>query len=89
MTTLAASNASALPSRGRERSLTVRRLTEGAVKASLIGCATFSILTTTAIVAVLTIETVRFFGSEEASVWGFLTGLKWSPLLGAEKFFGI
>ncbi len=49
----------------------------------------FSIGTTLAIIVVLFSETFRFFGSEGVSLWEFLTGGKWSPLLGAEKHFGI
>lgn len=74
---------------GRLRSRRARSVAEGLVKAGLIGCATFTILTTTAIIVVLSTETARFFASDEVSVVEFLTGTEWNPLLGAEKHFGI
>lgn len=49
----------------------------------------FSILTTLAIIIVLTTETIRFFRTDEVSFGAFITGLEWNPLLGAEKHFGI
>ena len=52
MSTLSASAAVRPAFRGRERSRPAQRLVEGGIKASLIGCATFSILTTTAILVV-------------------------------------
>ena len=55
----------------------------------MFGCAVFSIGTTLAIIVVLFSETVRFFANDEVSIREFLTGGKWSPLLGAEKHFGI
>ena len=89
MTTVPASPSAAPTATGRERSKTVRRFREWLIESGLVGCASFSILTTAAIIAVLTIETVRFFRLDEVSVWEFLTGLEWNPLLGAEKHFGI
>ncbi|MHC5023029.1 MAG: phosphate ABC transporter permease subunit PstC [Planctomycetota bacterium] len=73
----------------RARSRFRLRLVEGGIKGGLIGCAGFSILTTAAIMIVLSIETARFFASDEVTVGEFLFGLTWSPLLGAEKHFGI
>lgn len=32
---------------------------------------------------------MRFFASPEVSIWEYVTGTKWSPLLGARKHFGI
>jgi phosphate transport system permease protein len=74
---------------GRPRSRRALRLREVAVNATLTGCATFSILTTTAIVFVLATETIRFFATPDVTVLEFVAGTKWSPLLGAEKHFGI
>ncbi len=34
-------------------------------------------------------ESYQFFKLPEASLWGFLTDLRWSPLLGSQKHFGI
>ncbi len=50
----------------------------------LLGCATISIITTVGIVLVLLIESLQFF--REVSVWEFLTGTKWSPLLKPQHF---
>jgi phosphate transport system permease protein len=74
---------------GRPRSIALRRIREGLIRAALVGCAVFSILTTFSIIVVLAGETIRFFGLEEVSVLEFATGTTWSPLLGAEKHFGI
>jgi phosphate transport system permease protein len=74
---------------GRARSKTAQRLREGLIELGLSGCAVFSILTTFAIIVVLTGETIRFFALEEVSIVEFLTGTEWNPLLGAERHFGI
>jgi phosphate transport system permease protein len=74
---------------GRLRSRRLRSLSERLIRTALFGCAVFSIGTTLAIIVVLLGETVRFFAHDEVSVWEFLTGGKWSPLLGAQKHFGI
>jgi phosphate transport system permease protein len=50
----------------------------------LLGCAAISIITTVGIVLVLLIESLQFF--REVSVWEFLTGTKWSPLLKPQHF---
>lgn len=57
--------------------------------ALLIGCGIFSLATTVAIIAILGLETIRFFRIDEVSFWDFITGTQWNPLLGAEKHFGI
>ncbi|MCK4873359.1 MAG: phosphate ABC transporter permease subunit PstC [Phycisphaerales bacterium] len=75
--------------RGRVRSKLARRAVEGVVRAILVGASGFSILTTTAIIVVLTLETTRFFRSDGVSFTAFITGFEWNPLLGAEKHFGI
>ncbi len=74
---------------GRTRSRAIRRAREGLIKAALIGCALFTVGTTGAIILVLFGETARFFASPEVSLGEFLAGGRWSPLLGAEKHFGI
>lgn len=86
---------SASPSLHRGR----MRLRDGALTFALSLCGVFSILVTLAIVGVLAFETLRFFGApvgaedqrldEPASVTEFLTGLEWTPLLGAEQQFGV
>ena len=50
----------------------------------LLGCAAISIITTIGIVLVLLIESLQFFRT--VSVWEFLTGTKWSPLLKPQHF---
>lgn len=75
---------------GRPKFLVVRRLTEGGVMTSLILCGAFSLLTTAAIIYTLSHEAWRFFtGFEDVSLREFLLGLRWSPLLGGEKHFGV
>ncbi len=75
--------------KGRLKSTRLRTGIEGGITSSLFACAGFSVVTTAAIICVLTIETSRFFALDEVSLWDFLTGMEWNPLLGAEKHFGI
>ena len=44
---------------------------------------------TVTIVFLLVGQTIEFFNKPETSVSDFLFGLKWSPMLGNEKLFGI
>jgi phosphate transport system permease protein len=67
----------------------VRRVREAAVVGVLTLCGIFSIFTTVTIIVVLAVETTRFFRLPEVSLVEFVTGLQWSPLLGAEKHFGV
>ncbi|MCG8450921.1 MAG: phosphate ABC transporter permease subunit PstC [Pirellulales bacterium] len=62
----------------------LRREFERIIHIALLGCAAVSILTTVGIVLVLLIESLQFF--REVSVWEFLTGTKWSPLLKPQHF---
>ena len=73
----------------KPRSKAWRNARERVVTALLVGCAVFSILVTLAIVVVLASETGAFFAHPGVSVWEFLTGTNWAPLLGTEKHFGI
>lgn len=57
------------------------RVGESIVRVLLVGCATFSILTTFTIIAILLRETLRFFSMEGVTAAEFLTSSKWSPLL--------
>jgi len=66
-----------------------QEFSERAVHGSLVASATFSVLTTFAIIVVLTVETFKFFSLDEVSFWEFITGTQWNPLLGAERHFGI
>ncbi|MSR17740.1 MAG: phosphate ABC transporter permease subunit PstC [Phycisphaerales bacterium] len=88
MTTLATSNFAAM---GRPRSRFMRGLSEFVVVWTLRGCAALSIFITGAIIVVLLNESLSFFTSstEGVSLWGFLTGTEWTPLLGAKKQFGV
>lgn len=75
--------------RGREKSRRIRSFRESLIFTILVLCGVFSILTTASIIATLAIESFQFFRLPEVSIWEFFTGLRWSPLLGAEKHFGI
>jgi len=74
---------------GRARSRPLRIAWEGAVTTSLVIAAALSVLTTAAIVYILFSETVKFFQLEEVRFSEFVTGTQWTPLLGAERHFGI
>lgn len=63
-----------------------RNWLENGIHFLLFACAAISILTTVGIVMVLLIESLQFF--REVSLWEFLTGTEWSPLL-VPKSFGI
>lgn len=73
----------------RMRSHKAQRVREWFVLSGLGGSALFSVLITLAIVIVLGSETWRFFQQDEVSVAEFFFTTQWSPLLGAEKHFGI
>lgn len=79
---------------GRPRSATLRHLRERGIVTALLLCGGFSLLTTVAIVYTLGSEALVFFRGapgkfEGVPVTEFLGTLKWSPLLGAEKHFGV
>lgn len=61
-----------------------RRFLEGAIHLLLLCCAAVSIITTVGIVLVLLVESLKFF--REVSIWEFLFGTKWSPLLRPQHF---
>lgn len=88
-------NASSISRLGTPRSKTIRVLRERCIIASLIGCAAITVGITLGIVFILLRETVGFFGmthddgSAMVSLSEFFFGLKWNPLLGKEKHFGI
>lgn len=87
MTTIPHTRAALLASKSRSKGL--RSMRESAVLVGLVLCAVFSILTTVSIIAILAHESRTFFAMPDVSVWAFLTDLRWSPLLGAEKHYGI
>ncbi len=74
---------------GSLRSSVLRELRERFVRGMFILCTVFSIGTTLAIIATLAWETTHFFALPEVTLADFLLGTTWSPLLGAEKHFGI
>ena len=61
-----------------------RRGYEAAIRVFLATCAAVSVLTTVGIVAVLLVESLQFF--REVSVWEFLTGTRWTPLIKPQAF---
>lgn len=61
-----------------------RRLKEKSIERALLACALISILTTVAIVLILGRESLAFFS--EVSLWDFLTGTRWAPLLEPRSF---
>lgn len=85
----AASLAAAAARRGKERSRAGRRAAERTVRSVLGTCAVLSIASTFAILVILVVQSWEFFRMPEVSLWEFLTGSQWNPLLGAEKHFGI
>lgn len=92
MTSIAARTAAEISQRGRLRSSSAQALYEGTIKITLMALTLLSVLTTVAIIAVLIEETIGFFtmaDHPEISVWSFLTGTEWSPLLGAKPLFGV
>lgn len=98
MATLDASLAIPRPM-GRPRLRWVRDLRETLIMIFLVLCGVFSIATTTLIIIILANESITFFTQEgitdaqgnvvDVSFYDFITGLKWNPLLGETKHFGI
>jgi len=74
---------------GRFRSRRLQRIRESGVLGTLIGSTTISVLVTLSILLVLGTETLHFFQQDEVTPKEFFLGTTWSPLLGAEKHFGI
>lgn len=75
--------------RGAPRSRAARDGAERVIRGALFGCALLSIASTFTILAILLWQSASFFSMPEVSLADFLTGTTWSPLLGAEKQFGI
>lgn len=67
----------------------IRRVREGAIMGFMIACGLFTLATTVAIVVILAREAYNFFTLPGVTFVGFITGLQWNPLLGAERHFGI
>ncbi len=64
----------------------MRKIKELVIEKSLLSSALITIAVTIGIIAVLSIETVRFFS--EVSIFDFFTDTQWTPLF-TEKHFGI
>lgn len=80
----------ASPHAGRKlRSRSALRFRESVIKAMLVLCGVFSLGTTVTIIAVLSVEAIRFFQMDGVSLLEFFTTSQWNPLLGAEKHFGV
>ena len=56
---------------------------------ALVLCALFSVLVTFTIILILCRETSNFFAQPDVSLWEFVTGLEWKPLLGNPPRYGI
>lgn len=84
---------------GRARSVRARTLREAVIYVALAGCALFSVAVTFAIIFVLFKESIGFFSArpdpehpgveQRITVWEFLTGTEWTPLLGADHQYGV
>ena len=74
---------------GAARSTRLRVVREAVIMTGLVLCGLLSLLTTIIIIFVLAKESVAFFALEEVSLWEFVTGTQWTPLLGTQKHFGI
>jgi phosphate transport system permease protein len=73
----------------RFRSRRLQKIRESGVLGTLVGSTAISILVTLSILMVLGSETLHFFQQDEVTPREFFLGTTWSPLLGAEKHFGI
>jgi phosphate transport system permease protein len=85
----AATTAASLARRGAARSTLLRDAWERVVRGLLALTALISVAITIGIIVILLRETLAFFRMPEISVSDFLFGTTWSPLLGAERRFGI
>jgi phosphate transport system permease protein len=75
--------------RGTLRSKALRDNRERLVRGALVLTSVFSVGITFAILLTLAWETFHFIQLPEVTLADFLLGTTWSPLLGAEKHFGI
>ena len=75
--------------RGRVRSTATRDFRERLIRGALALAALFSVAITATILLTLSWETFHFIALPEVRLTDFLLGTTWSPLLGAERHFGI
>lgn len=73
-----------IPLSSKSTGLSLKLGLEYLIHGVLLICAAVSIITTVGIVFVLLLESLQFF--REVSIWEFLTGTKWSPLLKPQHF---
>jgi len=73
----------------QSRARRVQAWRERLIEAGLVGCGLFTVTITFLIIAVLAKETISFFMLDQVSLWEFITGTQWNPLLGAQKHFGV
>lgn len=73
----------------KARSRTGRRVVEQSIRGTLFLCGGVSIAITFAIIAVLVQESIEFFRLPDVTFWDFISGSKWAPLLGSQKYFGV
>lgn len=78
-----------LLSRAPTKSRLTQKIYENIVKSLLSASGLFSIGVSAIIIFVLFGETIGFFSREEVTLSEFFFGLRWSPLLGNTKYFGI
>jgi phosphate transport system permease protein len=74
---------------GQPRSRASRAFMESSIRLTLFACGGFSILITFAIIVVLFGESLKFFSLPDVTFSEFAFGTRWSPLLGAQKHFGV
>ena len=75
--------------RGRPRSRAAVAARERVATLSLVACGLFTIAVTLSIVFLLIKESFAFFARDEVSLWSFITGTEWTPLLGSEQAYGV
>ncbi len=73
----------------RSRSRFSLKLREFGIMSSMRLVTIFSLMITLLIIYILGLETIKFLNEDEVTLYQFLTGTVWSPLLGSEKHFGI
>ena len=74
---------------GPRRPLSGVRFRESLVYAALVSCGVFSLAITASILLVLVSQTIRFFSADEVTLSNFLLSVRWNPMLGNVKSFGI
>ncbi|TWT73177.1 phosphate ABC transporter permease subunit PstC [Allorhodopirellula solitaria] len=68
----------------RRRSRAAARFRDRCVRGILFACSALSVFITFTIIVVLLRESIRFFGLDGVDFSNFISGTKWSPLIGGE-----